>query len=181
MTTDDKRKNIIMRLVATAEAMGGTLTQPAAEIMYEQVEGYTEAEIVGALKKAARNRGRFTVAMLTDQLASLDGRPTVDEAWAKIPRDESSSVAMTEEMAKAWGIAQPLLEARDNFGARKAFEAAYNAAVDDARDEGRPVSWFPSLGDSQSGREAVQAEVRALNQQAMARLADSSQRALGRG
>lgn len=179
MSTDEKRRNVIGRMVATAEVMGGTFSEAAAELLFEQIERYNEADIVAALKKVMSNRGRFTASMIIDQLASLDGRPTVDEAWAKIPRDESRSVAMTEEMCHAWGIAQPLLEVRDNFGARKAFEAAYITAVDAARADNAPVNWFPSLGDQASGRDECFAEVQRLNQEARNRLSGTTLRAIG--
>jgi len=42
-----------------------------------------------------------------------DGRPSADEAWATVPKDEAASVVMTEEMSEALGIAKTLLDAKD--------------------------------------------------------------------
>ncbi len=75
-----------------------------------------------------------------------DGRPGVEEAWAMVPRDELWTVVWTEEMASAWGVAQPLLQEGDKVAARMAFKEAYTRAVDQARAAGTPVRWTASLG-----------------------------------
>lgn len=84
-----------------------------------------------------------------------DSRPGADEAWSMIPRDESSSVVMTEEMAEAYGIAKPLLDEGDQVAARMAFKEAYARIVDANKRDGVIPKWFPSLGDSKEGREAA--------------------------
>ena len=84
-----------------------------------------------------------------------DGRPGADEAWAMIPRNEATSVVMTEEMSEALGIAQPLLNEGDQVGARMAFRDAYNRIVDANKRSGVKPKWFPSLGWDKQGRESV--------------------------
>ena len=81
--------------------------------------------------------------------------PGPDEAWAMMPRDEDTSVVMTEEMAQALHIAQPLLDEGDQIAARRAFIEAYKRIVDAAKRAGMPPRWFPSLGHSKDGREAA--------------------------
>jgi len=87
-----------------------------------------------------------------------DGRPSVEEAWAMIPRDEYTSVVMTEEMAKALRVAQPLLDEGDQVAARMAFKDAYTRLVDTAKRLGELVKWLPSLGQDKESREACLAE-----------------------
>ena len=87
-----------------------------------------------------------------------DGRPTADEAWAMIPRNEEASAVMTNEMAEALHIAQPLLDEGDQIAARMAFKEAYGRVVDTAKRNGVRPTWFPSLGSDKDGREAVLAE-----------------------
>jgi hypothetical protein len=49
-------------------------------------------------------------------------------------------------MAQAWAIARPILEARDEVGARMAFREAYGRLVDEARRKRIPAAWSASLG-----------------------------------
>lgn len=82
-----------------------------------------------------------------------DGRPTADEAWAMVPRDEATTVVLNDEIAEAMGTAQPLLDAGDQVGARMAFRDAYTRCVEVNRRAGKAPRWFPSLGqDNQCGR-----------------------------
>lgn len=84
-----------------------------------------------------------------------DTRPGADEAWSMIPRDEYSSVVMTEEMAEAYGIAKPLLDEGDQVAARMAFKEAYARIVDANKRDGVMPKWFPSLGSEKEGRDAA--------------------------
>lgn len=71
-------------------------------------------------------------------------RPSADEAWALSlkARDESETVVWTEDMAQAWGICKPVLDAGDEIGARMAFRAAYERICA----AGGPVVWSVSDG-----------------------------------
>jgi hypothetical protein len=81
-----------------------------------------------------------------------DGRPLPDEAWAMVPRDEAQSVIMSDEIATAMQVAQPLLDAGDQIAARMAFRDAYTRAVEENRRVGKQPRWFPSLGHDPHGR-----------------------------
>lgn len=84
-----------------------------------------------------------------------DGRLGADEAWSMIPKDEFTSIVMTDEMAEAMGIAQPLLDCGDKIAARMAFKEAYTRITDGHKREGVKPKWFPSLGSDKEGREAA--------------------------
>ena len=84
-----------------------------------------------------------------------DGRLGADEAWAMIPRDEHTSVVMTEEMAEAMGAAQPLLDEGDQVAARMAFKEVYVRIVEKNKLAGISPKWFPSLGRDLAMRETV--------------------------
>jgi hypothetical protein len=75
-----------------------------------------------------------------------------------IPRSEEASAVMTNEMAEALHIAQPLLDESDQIAARIAFKDAYGRIVDTAKRSGVMPTWFPSLGNDKDGRESVLAE-----------------------
>ena len=88
-------------------------------------------------------------------IENLDGRPSADEAWGMIPRNESVSAVLSQDMLSAMQFSQPLLNEGDQVAARMAFKDAYNRLVGEARKAGKAVEWFPSLGDEKSGREQV--------------------------
>jgi hypothetical protein len=102
-------------------------------------------------------RGRFVPvpADIIAKIVAQDGRPNGDEAWAIAVKssDESASVAWTDDIAEAWGIALPVWQAGDEVGARMAFKDAYDRITRDR--QGTPVNWWASLGDDRAEREAV--------------------------
>jgi hypothetical protein len=78
----------------------------------------------------------------------MDGRPDENEAWALslASQDERETVVWTEEMAKAFYVALPLLNGGEEVGARMAFKDAYSRLVAEARAENRPAKWSVSAG-----------------------------------
>ena len=149
------------------EAVFGTyeskLAKPVSEIWWNALSPFELADIRIAFGQHVNGReGKFTPrpAHILQYLDAMnpDGRPTPDEAWAMIPRSESESVVMTEEMAEAMRYAQPLLDCNDQVAARRAFLDAYSRIVEKNKLTGIPPKWFPSLGDDKNGRGAALAE-----------------------
>lgn len=81
-----------------------------------------------------------------------------DEAWALVPKSESDSAMLTDEIAQAVAAATPLLEVRDKVAARMAFKDAYTRLVERAKAEGRAPRYFPSFGTEPSGRVVMLAD-----------------------
>lgn len=114
-------------------------------------------------------RGRYVpkpadVIAQIEGTAASDGRPGPEEAWAIAlrARDEADTVIWTQEIAEALGIARPILDLRDEVGARMAFKEAYTRLVEEARRQRMPVNWQVSLGyDPKRRDEAVRAAVEA--------------------
>ena len=148
-------KTLIAKTIGgVAEVVGHELSPVALTIMVRDLERYPQDQVIGALHRCAREcKYKLTLADIIDRLD--DGRPGVEQAWAMMPRDEESSVVWTREMAEAFGSARPLLVDGDAIAARMAFKEHYSRAVQDARDEGVPVKWTPSLGHDPSSREGV--------------------------
>lgn len=144
-------EQLIQAVAVTAELCGRVFTPAAASVFVEDLGGYREQQILGALRRCRREvRGVLTVQ---DVLSRIDdGRPGPDEAWAMIPQDEAASCVWTDEMARAWGVARHLLREGDRVGARMAFKDAYNRMVAEARDQGTAPNWTPSLGHDKAGR-----------------------------
>lgn len=84
-----------------------------------------------------------------------DGRVGAEEAWAMYPHDEASSAVITNEMAEAMQVAQPLLNEGDKIGARMAFKETYNRLISQNKLNGVAPKWFASLGHSKEGREVA--------------------------
>lgn len=112
-------------------------------------------------------RGRFPplpadVLAQIEGIASDDGRPGAEEAWAMslIARDEHRSLVWTAEMAQAWAACKPVMDLGDEVGARMAFREVYATAVEKARRARVPVAWSASLGfDADERREVIEAAV----------------------
>lgn len=147
-------KQIIEAVAVTAELCGRTFTPAAARMFVADLAGYPDAAVVEALKRCRREvRGVLTVQDVISRLD--DGRPGPEQAWAQIPRDESSTVVWTEEMSAAYGVARPLIAAGELVPARMAFREAYIRLVGEARDRREPVRWTASLGHDMTQREHV--------------------------
>lgn len=85
--------------------------------------------------------------------AQLDGNWLgPDEAWALMPKSESDSAMLTDEIAQAMAAATPLLEMGDKVAARMAFKDAYMRLVEKAKIEGRMPRFFPSFGSDPATR-----------------------------
>lgn len=145
---------VIEAIAVTAELCGRTFSPGAAMVFASDLDGFDEAAVLKALSRCRKEvKGLLTVQDVISRVD--DGRPGVEEAWAMLPTDESKTVVWTDEMASAWGVARPLLEAGDKVGARMAFKEAYAVAVAKARDERLRPKWTASLGDDKYGREPV--------------------------
>lgn len=147
-------EKLLQAIAVTAELTGTELSSTAATVMAADLAQYPEHQVLSALTKCRKElRGRMAIA---DVLSRIDdGRPGAEEAWAMIPKDESTSVVWTREMAEAFGVACPLIDSGDVIQARMAFIEVYKRKCQEARDNSEPVKWEPSLGHDKAGRESV--------------------------
>lgn len=168
---------VLEAIAVTAELCGKVFSPAAARQFAADLSAYPETQVIGALSRCRREvRGVLTLA---DVVARLDdGRPSADEAWAMIPFDEVQSVVWTDEMAQAWGVARPLLDAGDKVGARLTFRACYERIITLARCEQRKPQWRLSPGYDPAGRELAVSDAvdkgRLTPQQAMRLLPDET-------
>lgn len=147
-----ERGSLVDLISLTAEICGQPLSAPAVEMLADDLSLFDDAAICSALARCRLElRGPLRLGDILERID--DGRPDADEAWAMIPADEHDSVVWTEEMAQAWGIALPLLNAGDAAKAQSVFRNAYEKSVLEARVRREPPRWTPSLGLDASGRE----------------------------
>lgn len=151
---------LIRTIMATVELCGRPMTDAAAEIFVEDVSGYPEDQVLGALARCRREvKGVLTPKDVIDRLE--DGRPSPDEAWALVPKNEFDSAVWTEEMAHAWSIASTAWMDGDRAGAARAFREAYIKAVSHNRDRRIQPAWSVTQGDDrQHAYRVVEAAVR---------------------
>jgi hypothetical protein len=139
-------------IALTAEACGHPLSAPAARMFADDLSHIDDAAIRAALARCRRELdGPLRIVEVLSRID--DGRPDADEAWSMMPADEHESVVWTEEMAHAWGIAQPFLDAGEVAVAQVAFRKAYEKSVLEARIARKAPRWIPSLGLDVDGRE----------------------------
>lgn len=162
MRDSDKAK-FLKILGATLAVFDKTATTDTVSLWWNLLSAYEMEDVEQAFARyLASPEGRFSPkpASIIDLVNAMhpDGRLGADEAWAMIPMDEHASAVMTQEMAEALHIAQPLLDAGDKIAARMSFREAYNRIVDANKRNGVKPSWFPSLGQDKEGRDTVLAE-----------------------
>jgi hypothetical protein len=126
------------------EVYGKERSPTAAALWWKLLERFDLAQVEAALAEhMGASKFAPTPADVITILTARDGRPTADEAWSMVPRSEHESVCWTDEIAKAYGVAQPLLAAGDAVAARRAFIDRYEFEVSAARKVGAPVRvWF---------------------------------------
>ena len=153
-------QRLIENLAATAELMDKQLTPSSLAMMADDLSMYDENIVIIALKNLRREASRFTLDAIIKQIELLnpDGRIGADEAWALYPHNEADSAVITEEMAQAMQVAQPLLLEGDKIAARMSFKEAYNRITTQNKMNGIKPKWFPSLGHRKEGRDIVIAE-----------------------
>ncbi len=148
-------KKIFEAIAATAEAMGNAISPSTAAMMAADLSAYPDQVVIKALTIVRRqSKFKLTLADVLEQIEALspDGRPTMDRAWAMMPKDDSTSAVITQEMASAWGCAYELFQRGDEVGAQIAFKREYAALVSLARTVGEPPAWFPCLGHDKASR-----------------------------
>jgi len=101
-----------------------------------------------------------TPGSVLQTLRSKDtSRPGAEEAWAIAVRacDESETVMLTDEIAQAWGVAQPIFNLGDEVGARMAFKEAYGRITEAVN---APAKWWPSIGSDPYKRDTALSEAK---------------------
>src|SRR5688500_5275231 len=98
--------NLVKAIAATAETMGRELSPDALDMFFRQLSKFPEPMVMRALERTCIEvRGALSIA---DVMLRLDdGRPTVEEAWAMVPKNEADSVVWTQEMSDAHNAAAP--------------------------------------------------------------------------
>jgi hypothetical protein len=147
-----------------------TPNETATGMFFNALARYPMAEVRAAMNAHISDpqRGRFVptpadILAQLDLMASNDGRPGVEEAWAIAVsgKDERVTIVWTDEIAQAMASAKPIMDLGDEVGARMAFKEAYARLVADARQQRRPMRWVAALGHDEAGRASALREAAA--------------------
>lgn len=151
------RERFLSAITACAETFGKPLSDAQLTLWWKLLGSYTIDDVERGFHAhlLSADRGRFMPVpadiVFQIEIRSSD-RPTSDEAWAMVPRDEDTTAVLTRETLRALSVAQPLLNEGDQVAARMAFRDAYAREVRESKDAGRPVQWQISLGHDSYGR-----------------------------
>lgn len=149
MLTENETEHLIDLLCATAEVLGHEIRPAAAALMADDLSKYPMQALSKALSRCrAELTGRLTPKAIIERLEDGGVWLSANEAWALALKaaDEAQTVVWTNEIAKAWQIALPIMDVGDKVGARMAFIPAYERLVQASREAGTPVQWQISAG-----------------------------------
>jgi len=155
-------------VTTTLELYDKTMSEGAISIWWSALEQYPIQVVRSGLSAHVQNpeRGRFAPKP-ADVIAAIHEHfarqwAGADEAWslALQASDERNTVIWTEEAAKAFALASPILAEGDKVGARMAFKQAYERAVKAAVEARRAPQPLVSIGWDAKGRlDALEAAV----------------------
>ena len=150
MLNEDKPKFLEI-INGCASAYRQAIEKQTISIFWRLLERYEIADIERAFLSHIRQSKFFPTPAEIIALADVKQRRlSADEAWARVPKDETETVVWTDEMAKAYEIAYDLLVDGDKIAARMAFKAAYERICAESSISGQPVVWHVSLGSDKT-------------------------------
>lgn len=152
-------------VTAAMEIHGREPSAMALRLWWRTLDGYSLGDVREAFGSylSDPDSGRFppTPAAIIGHMNPGQRHPCADEAWAMCLEsfDEAATVCVTPQIMESRAVAQPVMEAGDQIGARMAFRAAYERMV---RGSSAGPSWELSLGhDPDMRARAAEAAVRA--------------------
>lgn len=160
MTTKIELGNAIALLQAEYTDMG-EVVGPRLEMWWESLKGFPDGAVSSAVSqylKTSHFKPQLADIVKLCEGMSGGGWLGVEEAWALMPKHESESAMLTDEIAQAIAVATPLIEQGDRVAARMAFKDAYTRLVERAKLEGRQPRYFPSYGTDKHGAVAMLAK-----------------------
>lgn len=153
-----ERKNEMHDLLNLMSEYHGQEISDARKAMFAlDLKGFTPKEIMAAWAAYRIKNTKFP--MPKDLLEHIqDGRPSAQEAWGLIPRDEDSSVVWSDEMRLAYGACASLIAEGQTTNAFFVFKERYEEFVKNNRKNHIPPKWSPSFGRDVISRQGALTE-----------------------
>jgi hypothetical protein len=141
--------------------LSGQQVRPAALLLLAEDLAHIDKPVLrlALARIRAEHRGPILTGTVLQYVDHAMGRMLPAEAYglALTSADQQATVVWTDEIAEAWSVAAPLLNAGDKFGARQAFIEAYGRITGEARALRRRPVVQVSLGhDPEARTRAVQ-------------------------
>lgn len=146
-------KKFIDELKATASIYSKDISESAIILMVNMLSKYNEQQLLSALHKHLRT-GRFfpTIADIISNMVT--NHPSVEEAWALVPKDEYATAVMNQVIQKAFSACCSLLE-EDPIAARMTFKEVYQKELQQAITNNEEPVWYISVGQDKNQRDSV--------------------------
>lgn len=147
---------------AANDVYGSSQSDAAIALSFSVLRKYDLLDIKKSISAYLSDpeNGRFApkpanIIKQLNEKVHADGRLPADEAWALAVTsfDESQTVVMSEDIARALEMSAPIYHDGDKVGARMAFRASYERLIQEARDKGELNKWFASLGHNPQNRQ----------------------------
>ena len=153
-STNKMNPQLLKAISITADLMGSDLNPELIKAFEMKLRQYPQEWVLKALNRCASEvSGKLTLAHVVTRVFESDGRPTPEEAWNMLPKDEGASVVWTDEMASAFGVIYDNMD--DRVASRMGFIECYKNYVREARDKGVMPKWSLSPGFDSRGRDAA--------------------------
>lgn len=121
-----------------------------------ELDGVSLDDLQASIKFYRRQPGRRNMPSPADYIAAIpDGHPSVNEAWALIPKNDDDSVIWSEEMRMAYADAAPMVKEGSISNAFFTFKESYEKLVAESKQNRTKPKWSMSPGLDKSGRETA--------------------------
>lgn len=161
----DAEKNEFAQVMrSTFDSYGRQAPLPETmRLWWEMLVSFDIAAVRMAFQRHIVAEPKFppTIGQILELLGAKEktGRIGAEEAWSIAVRacDETETVVMNDQIAEAWGIAQPIFNLGDEVGARMAFKEAYQRITANAKEAPK---WWPSIGSDPHKRDSALSEAK---------------------
>lgn len=146
---------LMEELGATMELSGQQIRPAALALLASDLSHIAKPLLRMALARIrAEHKGQILTGTVLQYVDHAMGRLLPAEAYALAlsSADDRATIVWTNEIAEAWAVASPLLNAGDKFGARQAFMESYGRITGEARAQRQLPRVQVSLGYDQEGR-----------------------------
>ena len=153
---DEQDKDWLIETLGAMMELAGQQVRPAAlSLLAGDLTHLPRPALELALARIrAEYRGPILTSTVLQYVDHAMGRLLPAEAYALAlsSTDDRATIVWTNEIAEAWAVAAPLLNAGDKFGSRQAFMESYARLTGEARALRRFPTVQVSLGHDPEGR-----------------------------
>lgn len=153
---DEQDKDWLIETLGAMMELAGQQVRPAAlSLLAGDLTHLPRPALELALARIrAEHRGLILTSTVLQYVDHAMGRLLPAEAYALAlsSTDDRATIVWTNEIAEAWAVAAPLLNAGDKFGSRQAFMESYARLTGEARALRRFPTVQVSLGHDPEGR-----------------------------